>query len=278
LRERVLSNATTRRDPGLPTVGASAATPAEAYAHQRERLDLLLDDLDDAVWTRQAEPYEWSVHDLLGHLLCIEDYTGSILGLWDYEPAPGTEHRHLVMSQATIDAERSNEPSQTADTWRDKSARIAKDIARRDDDAMDEQVTFHNLPHSVSSLMTLRAFEVWTHADDMRRAASQDLEAPPPEIIRSMSDLAVNALPWMVMFADSTQTSRPAKIVLTGPGGGTWNLNADSGEPEATIVADVVQFCRLVANRVEPDELDAEYHGDRDLADALLDAARMLAV
>jgi hypothetical protein len=47
--------------------------------------------------------------------------------------------------------------------------------------------------------------------------------------------------------------------------------------PDVTVVADAVDWCRLVGDRIAPFDLDVEIHGDRTLADDLLASANALA-
>jgi hypothetical protein len=71
-------------------------------------------------------------------------------------------------------------------------------------------------------------------------------------------------------------------LVLTGPGGGTWDVELDGTSPldpvQLSIVTDAVGFCRLAANRLAPDELELHITGDRDQAAGLLAAAATLAL
>jgi hypothetical protein len=69
-------------------------------------------------------------------------------------------------------------------------------------------------------------------------------------------------------------------LVLTGPGGGTWDIPIGHGSPAACvgIVTDAVGFCWLVANRATPDRLDLHITGDRDRAAMVLAAASSLAL
>jgi hypothetical protein len=72
------------------------------------------------------------------------------------------------------------------------------------------------------------------------------------------------------------------RLVLTGPGGGTWDvvIGGDAAEPVAIgIVTDVVDFCRLAANRLDPADLDMQVTtGDRGRAAGVLAAASALAL
>lgn len=68
-------------------------------------------------------------------------------------------------------------------------------------------------------------------------------------------------------------------LVPTGPGGGTWDnpVGQSPAPPSAvTIVAEAVGFCRLIANRTTPADLDPYITGDRESADAVLAAAGTL--
>jgi hypothetical protein len=73
----------------------------------------------------------------------------------------------------------------------------------------------------------------------------------------------------------------PTRVVLTGAGGGTFDLpnpGAADGADRSLLVVDVVDYCRLVARRIEPHALDATRTGDRSMLTALLRAAQAIAV
>ena len=139
---------------------------------------------------------------------------------------------------------------------------------------MRERVTFAAIPFRVGTLMVLRAFEVWTHNDDIRRAVGRPLDAPDGARLALMSDLAVNALPLGLLMTGRSGANRTARIVLTGPGGGTWRqalaIGETPGEPDVVVVADVVDFCRLAARRMPADDLVCHVEGDQALAADIL--------
>src|SRR4029077_4654537 len=43
--------------------------------------------------------------------------------------------------------------------------------------------------------LVIRAFETWTHHDDLRRALARDAAHPDAEVLRTMAELAMKALP-----------------------------------------------------------------------------------
>jgi hypothetical protein len=96
-----------------------------------------------------------------------------------------------------------------------------------------------------------------------------------------MTELAVSALPAGLALIDRPQPNRTARIVLTGPGGGTWQASLDrgvAGETDVRIIADAVSFCRLVANRLQPAHVGAIVSGDESLAADVLAGAQALAL
>jgi hypothetical protein len=70
-------------------------------------------------------------------------------------------------------------------------------------------------------------------------------------------------------------------LVLTGPGGGTWEITVGESPPDpvdVAIVTDAVGFCRLAGNRVTPAELDVHITGDSGRAADVLAAVTTLAL
>jgi hypothetical protein len=97
-----------------------------------------------------------------------------------------------------------------------------------------------------------------------------------------MTALAARSLPVgadRVGLRDATTV----RLVLTGSGGGTWDVDlaADGGFDPAVavrIVTDAVSFCRLAANRTVPDEIELHISGDADRAARVLAAVAALSL
>ena len=117
----------------------------------------------------------------------------------------------------------------------------------------------------VTTALTVRVFEIWTHIEDLCRTLRRD----PPQLdaarLHLMSHAAVHAIPLGMLLGNIDGGQHTARIVLTGRGGGVWDqplqLGLEAGEPSVTIVADAVEFCRLAAQRIAPADLDAEVDG-----------------
>jgi uncharacterized protein (TIGR03083 family) len=129
--------------------------------------------------------------------------------------------------------------------------------------------------------LLVRAFEAWIHADDLRVAAGASPVAPPAPELAVMSDFARRILPLALTVADREHPGRTARLVLTGAGGGDWLVPLGAGEPDAradvTLTVDVLDWCRLVGDRIAPGALPHRVDGDEALALDLVAGAPALA-
>jgi uncharacterized protein (TIGR03083 family) len=270
LRARVL-------DAVAPGQAARESPPVgDLYTRQVDALAALLAELADSDWTQPAHPYRWTVHGLVAHLLVIEDHTAGRLGL--VETSDGDEH-HLELGAGRIAAELGRAPETTAARWLERATATA--IALSDDDlVLPTDVVLHGWPFSIDGAVIARSFEIWTHADDIRRATGRPLVSPIPTDLSTMSGFSVRALPLTLPLVDPDIRLTPTRIVLTGDGGATYDLGdgSDGSDRRTTVVTDVVDYCRMVARRIRVDELECHVEGDGDLARSLLASASVFAV
>lgn len=277
LRAGVLAAATDRRSPGWPAAlaGRRAATETEVYRERTTALAAVLDGVAD--WSATAAPYAWTVHGLLGHLVAVERYFAAALGVPGYDHPTADTADHIAFTQATVDDELRRAPAETLSTWK---GIVADCLAALDAGLVDleARIEFHGFPMGAGTLLVVRGFELWTHDDDIRRAGGRPTSAPPADVVRAMSQRSVESLPALTPVTNATNAVR---VVLTGDGGGVWDLRlGDPGAPvgdELVVIADAVDYCRLVARRLDPADLDADVAGDPAVLPALWDAARVLA-
>jgi hypothetical protein len=146
-------------------------------------------------------------------------------------------------------------------------------------DRLGEEVTFHGFPVRISTLLILRSFEIWTHVDDIARANGLDLTDPSPAALRAMSNTSVGLARWVMRFMGVAPDDGGIRLVLTGDGGGVFPVRFGSVDTvDVTVVADVIDYCRMAAQRIAPADLRAEIEGDEALAARFLVAAATLAV
>jgi hypothetical protein len=135
----------------------------------------------------------------------------------------------------------------------------------------------------LGALLVVRAFELWTHENDIRGVVGWPASAPDAATLRLMTDLVARLLPIGVARAAAHSSPLDLRLVLTGAGGGTWDVplgvrSGETGVPEVAVVADAIAFCRLVANRIEPADLRPHVSGAVEHADRVFAGAAALAL
>ena len=271
LRERVLAASLRARQAGRPVPDAPEIPAEEAFSRAADAFYTTLRGLDGD-WTRPALR-GLDVQGLVGHLIGVEnDVHRCLSGDPDVADAG-----HVEYTQAAAISHAGLPPARTRAEWRQATDRTL-DLVRSADPAA--KVAMHGMRLPVRALLLVRAFELWIHENDIRQAVGWAPSVPDASTLRMMADLAARLLPGAAAQAG---VHEPADIhlVLTGPGGGTWDVAVGDRQPDpaaVTIVTDTVGFCRLAGNRVTPAELDLYVTGDAELAADVLAAATKLAL
>jgi uncharacterized protein (TIGR03083 family) len=275
LRDRVLAASRAARGAGRATPEAPPISATEAFARAADAFTGLLSSLPTEKWQTRVLR-ELDVQGLVGHLTGVErDVQRAIAG-----DADVADIDHVASTQDLADAQRGRAPGETLAQWRaavDQTLDLVETNTRDPGDVL----SMHGMRLSLHSLLVVRAFELWTHENDIRSAVGLPPSVPDASTLTLMTDLAVRLLPHAVTQTAALPRARHLHLVLTGEGGGTWDvpLGEQASQTEADdlmIVVDAVDFCRLVANRVEPTSLDV--HVDGDGADGVLAAAASLAL
>ena len=281
LSDEVLVAARAARAIGQPIEalgGGHPANPAAAFVQTIEELAPLLELPHGGAI---VEPYGWNVTQLMTHLIEVDLYLGRQLGLWEHAIDERLEDDHLAVTESAVLAAVRADFDETLLRWRRVSADLCAHIAGLDAEAMRQRIKFHMLEARISTVLVVRVFEIWTHIEDLCRALRR--EPPPLDAARLhlMTGVAVRAIPLGMLLGTINSGEHTARIVLTGRGGGVWNqalqFGGEAGEPAVTIVADALEFCRLAAQRIAPDDLTAEVEGSMDLAIDVLRGASVFA-
>ena len=275
VRDRVLG-----RVQGTPRPPSPPVDLIPLYRRQVAELAAVLDTVPDRAWSRDTAA-GWTIHELVAHLVGVESYVASRLDLGDFTPPPGTEHDHVGMTVPIIDAERSRHPTETRQAWERAAWAVVGLLEASGPELLERRIDLYGIPTSARTALVARMFELWTHADDVRRALGRPLVDPDAERLAAMSDVAARSLPTGMTLSGRARPGQSAKLVLLGGGGGTWTvplaLGDRGGAPAVTVVADVVDFCRVAATRLPPEELDHDVEGDGELAEEVLRAVAIFA-
>jgi uncharacterized protein (TIGR03083 family) len=274
LREEVLRAAAAARPPGRPTELPPHVSGVEAFRRTVVGFGELLDELAAPEWSVPALR-DLDVQGLVGHLIGVEEaFAATLAG----GPAPARAD-HVVGTQAAARRQAGRPTAATRREWCDRAAGSIDAVADLDTEGL-AAVYDRRLP--LDEVLVVRAFELWTHDEDVRRATGRTLASPDPGSLARMVSLVTTLLPAAIAHAGRTRPGGTVRLVLTGPAGGTWDVDLGGTQSrrraDARIVIDAAQFCRVVADREGPATAGALVAGDHDLVDDLLAGASALAL
>jgi uncharacterized protein (TIGR03083 family) len=287
LRSRALAAAQRRRE------AAQRLTPASAIAVHRVELSravLLLCDLAPDDWARPVDPPElhgWTVHDLAVHLAANESLLAANLGV----PVPGiperatdnegraaeaqARHRGLPPAQAIAELEAAAEAADAA-------------VVARGEARLDEPIDWWGGRAATRVALLVRAFETWTHADDIRRVIGVAPIDPPPSSLLTMVHTACGFVPSLLAARDAYHPGHIVRFrfddlgvawdVDLGVVGGVVPATDQDAGVDAEITTAALAFCRAVSARLPASGLPYRVVGDARLAGEIVDALPALAV
>ncbi len=275
LRDELMSRARRVR----PAPGEDAALAL--YEAQADRFEALVDELD--AHDVDVETFNGlTVRELVIHMASMESAFAASVG------------RATIPDLTTTDVEaRTHE---LIGRLRDAPLSDARALWRRSVDALRAwaatgtgrlEVPGVGFSMSRHAALAARAFETWTHDDDIRRSLGRPLLVPPPEHLHVMAEMSTRSLPLALFAIGRARAGKKATLELTGDGGGTWTvpLDMDTERPVAgaddtadvTVRLDVVEWCRLASERLHAGAVVFDATGDVTLVDDLFAAAHAFA-
>ncbi len=274
LRERVMTASRLARGAGQPVPAVPEISGAEAFGRAADAFCRLLSALGEEDWKKPVLR-DLDIQGLVGHLIGVEDDVQRGLA---GDPAVA-DAGHVESTQGAAVRQAGRSLALTRDEWR-RAADRTLEMARAASREQAAKVAVHGMRLPLRELLVVRAFELWVHDNDIRRAVGLPPSVPDTPVLRLMSDLAARMLPYA---ATRTGLREPVDVhlVLTGPGGGTWEVAVGQSPPDpvaVTIVTDAVGFCRLAANRATAADLDLFVTGDSGRAAGVLAVASTLAL
>ncbi|MEH0545064.1 maleylpyruvate isomerase N-terminal domain-containing protein [Streptomyces sp. B21-105] len=197
--------------------------------------------------------------------------------------------------------------------WREQTHALVRTVSSSGGDPAGLPVSYGGFELPLRDAMLDRAFECWVHAEDIAEAVDYPYAPPAPRHLHGMIDLAARMLPETLAARRRAGLASPARtrhlrsagrpklpgrslrLEIEGSGGGQWLIPLDSpafpvpSGPEdprgaagpaddevAHVAMDDVEFCRLAAGHVSPEEAAAGQVGDRDAIRDVLFAAAAL--
>ncbi|MEV2250978.1 MDMPI N domain containing protein [Streptomyces sp. NPDC050147] len=314
LRNRVIENCLGRRPPRIPV--PEWAIPYDAETARLDALLRDIGDSEWHApvrlrWFDEDRPAsrKTTVAGVIAHLLAVDGLVALALGLDDplgretpLRSDPG--HRTEAYWRASYFP-----PTRAVrGPWREQSHELIRTVSFTAGgphgsgsgglavpySAPDDQGRRVELP--LRDSMLDRAFECWIHAGDIAEAVDYPYEPPSPRHLHRMIDLAARLLPGTLAERRRSGLAAPAhglvaagapgrslRLEVEGLGGGEWFIPLDSPGASASadrevahVALDGVEFCRLAAGHVSPQEAAAGQVGDgQAIRDVLFAAASL---
>ena len=191
-------------------------SPVEAFGRAADAFSGLLAALAPDAW-RTPVLRDLDVQGLVGHLTGVEDDVQRALA-GDPEVACADHVGSTAAGRRASDgAVAGGHPAGMA---RRRRAH-ARPPHGKDLDAV---VRVHGMRLPLGSLLVVRAFELWTHENDIRGVAG--LPASVPDAVDAAADDRSRRPPPAGRGVPGGRATMPfdVHLVLTGPGGGTWDV------------------------------------------------------
>jgi uncharacterized protein (TIGR03084 family) len=212
---------------------------------EQERLQRILDGLDEAQWASPSGAAGWTVADVVLHLAQTEEaVVASTAGISLGLPQASGRTMDEVMDEL-VQAERVA-PTQVFQRWRE--ARLDAVAALRAADPQ-QPLSWVEAPLKPATLATTRLAEHWAHGLDITEPLGIDF--PDTVRLRHIAWLAHRSLSYA--FALTGEHPHEVFCELTAPDGATrWRYGPAYADSAITGTAGA--FCRVAARRLAPDQ------------------------
>ncbi|MFJ8946420.1 zf-HC2 domain-containing protein [Streptomyces sp. NPDC102395] len=182
--------------------------------------------------------------------------------------------------------------------WREQTHAVVRTVSFTGPTPGALPVSYGHFELPIRDALLDRAFECWVHAEDIADAVDYPYAPPAPRHLHGMIDLAARMLPKALAarrraglaapgarrhLVSAGSPGRSLRLEIEGEGGGQWLIPLDSpgavGSADhevAHVALDDVEFCRLAAGHVPPEEAAAGQLGDRSAIRDVLFAAASL--
>jgi uncharacterized protein (TIGR03083 family) len=259
----------------------------DAWTESIEAISELVRPLAEGEWNRRTACPGWSVRDVVSHIIGVEC---ELLG----DPRPihtlPRDLRHVVDEpsrhmEVQVDVRRHHTgPEMTSEleyTVIRRSRQLRNE--KRGPEAEVRNVMPGGGKMPLERQLRFRAFDVWVHEQDLRRALNRpgNLDTGGAYVAR---DVMLHDLPWVVAkkagappnTAVVVDVSGPVEFMRTvrvGPDGRASIDGSPSLGPTVTLSLDWETYVRLAAGRARPDAVagSVKADGDLKLAKAILE-------
>jgi len=257
----------------------------DAWTQSIESISELLAPIPTDAWNRPTECPGWSVRDVVSHIIALES---ELLG----DPRPihslPRDLRHVTSDFARymempVDKRRCHTPVELTSELEYTIIRRSRALRNARHEAGDlvrwpAGPLSRDLPYA--ELLRRRAFDVWVHEQDLRRALREpgNLDSPAALLTR---DVLLAGLPMAVAKRAGAPAGTTVAVDVAGPveflrtvrvdadGRGTLDESVTLA-PDVRLALDWETYVRLACGRIRPEAAHVKIEGDSDLAARIL--------
>lgn len=243
------------------------ATYIRAFEETWHGLAEVCEQLTDEQWAAPTDLPGWSVKDNVSHVVAEELF---LLG------EPGPEHElpadlpHVKSEfarsiEVPIDFRRSLPGAQVLAELKAVTARRLDVVRGYTETGLDEKVDFAGRTMPLRTVLGIRAFDCWTHEQDVRRAVGVPLALDSLGAALTQARLLRALSGWDEEVPAAA--GRTVVLQTTGPHATTTTLvlgSAPDGEPAVRITTDFETFLLLTTGRLAYDAVAARVSLDGD--------------
>lgn len=263
---------------------------ADAWAHSVEAISELVSTLTEGEWNRATDCPGWSVRDVVSHVIGVEC---EMLG----DPRPiHTLPRDLYhvtdetsrRAEIQVDVRRHHTGPEMTSELEYTLIRRSRQLRNEKRDPSTRVPGLFVPEITLEEQLRMRAFDVWVHEQDIRRALGEpgNLDSPGSQVV---SELLVERLPRVVAERAAAPRNSAVVIDVSGPvefmrtvrvdhdGRGTVDGSPSLG-PAVTLTLDWETYFRLACGRTRPRAVgeQVKIEGDEELAQAILENFNVL--
>jgi uncharacterized protein (TIGR03083 family) len=249
----------------------------DSIAAWNESLDASIalgEHLTEAQWASQTECPEWTVKDVFSHLVGGEQ--------WMAEGHPPPSEGLATIAERPVAQRRDMDPQSVLAELRDLHRLRQQQLHDTPPDPTQPATTAYGAPVTLGILLTHRAFDVWVHEQDVRRAigAPGNLGAPAATFAY---EILVSALPRVVAKLAAAPPGTTVRLLVDGQvafddliavdGSGRGQLHkGEGGREPATVTLQTgwETFSRLTAGRIPAQGAAVTVTGDTELGARIL--------
>jgi uncharacterized protein (TIGR03084 family) len=215
---------------------------------EQDRLEAILDGLDDEDWQAPSGAPGWTVADVVLHLAQTEEAVvasaapsggAQDAGRWRTDTETLDEAMDRMVRTERI------RPVVIFDRWR-VARRAALESLRHADPG--RPLAWAEAPLKPTTLATTRLAEHWAHGLDI--TVPLGIPFPDTDRLRHVAWLGHASLPYAFRFAG--EEPQAVHCELVGPDGSTWRYGP--ADAPSAITGPAGAFCRVGARRLAPDD------------------------